>query len=535
MFHLQALPADLFILTTEHLVAAIGIRKALRLRTVNKAFDTAILHAICISQVVDVDDPATPGLVSHIHPRLKGMIIAVKSRSSWRMNKRYVHVVAMVNQSLDNLIGETDARQKQSRHEEVAAAIIPVYSTNDVPLTAAIREQNLLSGAVVVGNVPIIRALLAGSHSIHDTADVNGATPYFHSPLTLAAARGCMETGRILLDHGARLDSIGSVSAERVELPSQAEWNNRDVYEQLRDMSSRSASSSPLSAAVFAGNTEILQTFLHPSRRLPLTSLAYLRAILVAARAGRLDLIELLFDTIGKRMSDFCQFDKQMMWAAVGGCQKEVVQMLLDHGTDVHAFSSRQGYERSTLSLAASMGKVDMIHFLMQRGADPNLPRDGEIGCLPIEAAALYGQEEVVELLIDRSPYLSRALFKATEGGQFRVIKWLLSKFPDLLHSWEYENITVGQLAVTNASIMGHLDVISFLVERGVSLSNGWGETETLPLNIAKERFQPWVAKHLISLGADGGAGEIAPCSEPPFCLKGLRMDERTWRWAGDY
>ncbi|KAK7979852.1 hypothetical protein PG989_012309 [Apiospora arundinis] len=78
MTGLQAIPNEVFDLIVEPLVVAIGIRKAVRLRTVSRAFDAAILHAICDRQVVDIYDLATPELYKFIGPEIRGRIIAVK-------------------------------------------------------------------------------------------------------------------------------------------------------------------------------------------------------------------------------------------------------------------------------------------------------------------------------------------------------------------------------------------------------------------------------------------------------------------------
>jgi hypothetical protein len=58
-------------------------------------------------------------------------------------------------------------------------------------------------------------------------------------------------------------------------------------------------------------------------------STEYLRAILAGASSGRLDLIEALFQMIGKDLSEFHGLGGEMLLNAVRCDQKEVVQWLV--------------------------------------------------------------------------------------------------------------------------------------------------------------------------------------------------------------
>ncbi|KAK6825957.1 ankyrin repeat-containing domain protein [Apiospora arundinis] len=71
MTGLQSILNEVFDLIVEPLAISIGIRKAVRLRTVSRAFGADILHAICDRQVVDIYDPATPELYKFIGPEIR--------------------------------------------------------------------------------------------------------------------------------------------------------------------------------------------------------------------------------------------------------------------------------------------------------------------------------------------------------------------------------------------------------------------------------------------------------------------------------
>ena len=527
MIDLQAFPDEIFNIIIEHLVIAIGIQKAVLLRTVNQAFDAAILQAICVSQVIDIDDPATPNLASQMVPTLRGKIIAVKSHFVDVASKSYISVVAKVSRTLDTLIGETNEELVKSRRESIAGAVILVDSD---PIDAKVEAQNLLSGAAIVGNLPVLKSLLERNESLSASADVNDLTPYFHSPLTLAAAWGHLGIVRHLLDCGARLDSVSSYWNEHRKLTDQADWNCQD--EEIRYISLYQQGPSALRAAVLGGHEDIVHLLLRPQYRLHTTSLEYLRAVLAGARAGRLDLIEALFKAIGKDLSDFTDFGKEMIWAAIRCDQKEVVQMLLDNGVEINAFpypDFRQYH--GTLQLAASLGNTSMVRFLIERGADVSFNELHRAGNLPIEGAALCGQEEVVELLIEHGADPVMAFRSAAQGGQPRLLKSLLSRFIDLPYR---EGGEIGIIAFWRACGARNLTAITILVEAGVSLNDRYEYSPELPLNLAKKYFGPWLVNHLISLGAQE-TDEETSAREREYNVRGVRTSERTWEWVGKY
>ena len=528
MVDLQAFPGEIFNTVIEHLVIAVGIQKAVILRTVNQAFDAAILQAICISQVVDIDDPATPRLASDMVPTLRGKIIAVKSHFADPASKSYLYVVAQVNRTLDNLISETREELLKSRHESIAAAVNLVDSG---PIDAKLEAQNLLSGAAIIGDSSVIKSLLECDESSSASADVNGLTPYFHSPLTLAAGRGHFAIVCHLLEYGARLDSVAGDWHEDHNLTDQADWNNQS--EAVRFLSLSREPPSALRAAVLGGHGDIVHLLLRPQFRLPTTNIEYLRAVLAGAEAGRLDLIEALFKAIGKDLSDFTGLGREMIWAAIRCDQKEVVQMLLNSGVDINAFPyPDMRRHHGTLQIAASLGNTSMVRFLIERGADVSLDTfNDRVGNLPIEGASLCGQEEVVQLLIGHGAEPVKAFLSAAEGGQPRVLKSLLSRFPDLPYR---EGGEIGQRAFYKAMFTSNLTAMAILVEAGVPLNDGYESSSALPLNIAKQVSGAWVIKYLISLGAQDTNKEAA-ASVSESTVRGVRVSERTWEWVSKY
>ncbi|KAI1868397.1 hypothetical protein JX265_007220 [Neoarthrinium moseri] len=518
---LRVFPSEVLNLIMEQLVIAVGIRKLLRLRTVNRKFDTAILQTICVSQTVDIDDPATPKLASRMPPTLRGKVVAVKSQFAITSSESYLSVVAGVNQALDDLM-ETDSEQlRRSRHETIAGAVLLV---RDHPVDHKIEAQNVLSGAVILGNLPIIALLL------QDT-DVNGTTPYFHGLLTLAATYGHLDVVRYLLTCGARLDSVfSSWSDQQYRLVSLPEWQAQN--ENIRPMSLRVEPPSALRTAVFGGHTDIVHLLLHSEHRLPITDTEYLRAILAGAKAGRLDLIDALLQTIGRKLADFPDLENEMMWAAVRYGRKHVVQKLLDNGADINAFRVPCLYpDHSALYIASSLGNISMVHFLIERGAKIN----NNPNRLPIEGAALAGHEEVVELLLDHGADPSSALRSAAAGSQPLLIKYLLHRFPDLPFRDAGE---LGLLAMVRALLVKNLTAVTLLVEAGVDPNDDFytGPDGSLWYLAQQASFGRWIGEHLITLGArHSGEDTYNDDSNEPPTIRDVRVSERTWEWVSKY
>ncbi|KAF8733376.1 hypothetical protein HU200_014983 [Digitaria exilis] len=80
----------------------------------------------------------------------------------------------------------------------------------------------------------------------------------------------------------------------------------------------------------------------------------------------------------------------------------QVVKILLEHGADAGAdvnFISPSGL--TVLMKAADDGLTDMVKFLLQSGADPNIA--DEDGKIPIMFAAVHGHRELVEILFPKT------------------------------------------------------------------------------------------------------------------------------------
>lgn len=542
MAQLHHCPTEILDIIIEYLVIRIGIIKAVRLRSVCRAFNVAILDAIIVRQVVDSLDPGSPYLWGHMSSDLQAKIAVVKSCSSEVTRTDGLFAIARVNQMLDELTNETDESLLKQRHEAVAEAANPhctAYGSPDRTYDSKFDSQNILSGAIIIGNTPVVKSLLTGSQgvpaSLVDVADVNGITPYFGRPLVLAAGCGHTEIVRYLLDYGARPDLIGRYSTYEPEIEqANSDWEP-DLEAALFHVSFGSGhpatAPSALRAAVSGGYIDIVRLLLLAKDRLSPSKTEYLASIVAAATVS-VDLIQMLVQAGEKNLLDIPGLGQEMLWGAIRYDRKDIIQMLLDTGAaDVNQLADTY-HVTSALQYAASLGNIGMMRFLLERGASIHLP---EHACgymySPVEGAAVYGHEGAVEFLLERGASPNEALRGAAKRGEPRVVQWLLDRSPDLLYQ---ENGNVGRRALFYAVGCRNLTTLTILVKHGATLNDGYQDFGELPINLAKDRAGSWVVRHLLSLGAEDTDTEIVQ-ERDLMTMSSIRISERTWEWLGKY
>lgn len=536
MMNLQDLPSELFDLIIEHLVITIGIQKAVLLCVVNEAFQTPIEQAICVTQVVDIHDPATPDLPRSISPRLRGKIIEVQSRSATASSRGYVRAVAYVNAFLDSCEEACNPQLLQRRREAVAEAVLVNVDGQPYRDDRETLLRNKICGAAVVGSLPILKDLLESSHGCVNASIAQGTTHYFPSPLALAAGAGHIEVVQYLLDLGVDPSEDHTTYHVR-ELATQSDWNGKDEYIRYWALyPSGREYVSALRAAILGGHDPVVHLLLAPSYRLPLDSLEYIRAILDSATMGRLDLTQQLFTTIGKSISDFPGLSKELLLTATHHNHRNIITWCLTHGgEDINTVRDAANFKKwGPLHTAAATGDSDLAQFLLDEGANINLTLYNSEASThkpsPIDTAAIHGQEEAVELLLDLGADPARAVYSAVEGGQVRILRSVLRRHPDLIREQDGDFRTSIMVRAMSA---GSLPILSLLVGAGVWLDGFEGDAGNSPVKFAKIAGWDWIVEHLIKMGARDVEGVEA--SKFESTVRGIRVSRRTWEWISKY
>lgn len=507
------------------------------------------MSAICTGQVVDIKDPAIPGLYSWVPTPLKGRILLAQSCSEKATSEdKAVAVIAQVNQSLDQLTRLGDEHWQLEQCQQIVSEAVAhldgykLAQTNKYGLEIddETKAQNLLCGAILTGDLVLVQSLLRGSHS-STTVVVNKESPYFGRPLHLAAVWGHLEIVQYLLNSGADSHLFsGSLDGD-----DDNDWNSDVQHVRLPDRHIyQSSTGSVLRAAALGGHEKIIHLLLKPEHRPSLSRGEYLRAILAGVRGGHLNIINVLLQAEDESLQSLGAFQEEMLWEAVRHNQEGVIRMLLDNGVNVNATTYTDGRDHGTaLHIAASQGYHQLVQILLNHGADVN---QGESlrSIAPINAAARGGHEEVVQILLDHGASSGEAFISAADGGQVHLLQSLLQKGGLNIHAVNEDGLTIGMQALERAIITKNPTIISILVAKaGVTINHDTLSPRDSPIIIAKTYAAQWIVNFLLSLG--GNDQEFDPedqrdcfpedCYAEQISRGGIRITQRTREWVGRY
>ena len=160
--------------------------------------------------------------------------------------------------------------------------------------------------------------------------------------------------------------------------------------------------------------------------------------------------------------------------AAIYGGNLNIVQLLIKHGADVNATDSRMG--QSPLMRAVASGNEEMAQVLIANGASLNA--ESRNGFRAIHFAALYGQRDIVEMLVDANAEtqipageLGSPFLIALSEGYEEVARLLLTD--DIYVNMRNSD---GSTPLHEAAGAGMVQLTRDLVERGADLNARLGE-----------------------------------------------------------
>ncbi|KAJ8966249.1 hypothetical protein NQ314_003664 [Rhamnusium bicolor] len=238
-----------------------------------------------------------------------------------------------------------------------------------------------------------------------------------------------------------------------------------------------------------------------------------------AVNSGNIDMVEYLMTTLGKELSvnqnDACCFSPLHMAAANGDI--EMLRWLLRRGANVNAVGGRQ--RQNALHVAARSAHLTIIRILVEAGADINAVDVEERSILTL--AVRQSNEEAVRYLVKSGARVNHEepggvtpLRLAVWANNASVVRILLDGGARLVHSHH-----LVHTAVSN----NNLEVVRMLVEGGAML-NARDDQGHTPLMLACSRKNLAIARYLITHGSDvNAASHIDGKTALHICVQDVR------------
>jgi len=190
------------------------------------------------------------------------------------------------------------------------------------------------------------------------------------------------------------------------------------------------------------------------------------------------------------------------------------------------------------LIMASGQGHMDIVKFLLKKGADINFKTDT---VWVMRSTSGYGHTGVVELMLtewteNADVYVKSkdffgvtALVMASQNGHTEVVKLLLENGADV-------NMKIklfGETALWLASQNGHAEIVKLLLDKGADVNvkandeilrqnfvghfKGYEDCSVTALWMASQNGHPEVVKHLLAANADVNAANTINNATPLF------------------
>ncbi|GLH10395.1 Ankyrin repeat and KH domain-containing protein mask [Gryllus bimaculatus] len=362
------------------------------------------------------------------------------------------------------------------------------------------HERTALHYATMNGYLNVMRSLLEYG------ANPNAKDAAKKTPLTIACAKGDEQSVLLLLECGAdvrRYDankqtalhiasSGGHVDVVKLLVESNADSNSTDKF-----------SRTPLMLAAQHGHVQCVAYLLRHGADIRMCDTSNETVIHHAATAGHLEIVTLVVESEaepdGGGGDDASR--SLLMLAAEVGCVAPV-RFLLQHGADVHRGDSQL---RTALHYAARGGHLEVMSLLVVNNADVDW-QDRE-GVSPLMLAAHNGHVNAVLFLLHHMAAVrlgnaagTTALHYAVESGHSEIMKILVDHDADV-DVVDQNHGTPLMIAARNSD----LSSVEFLLEQGanIHLRNALGRSA---LHCATYNCHHELMRLLVEQGADSGA-----------------------------
>lgn len=327
--------------------------------------------------------------------------------------------------------------------------------------------------------------------------DVDTRDEENNTALIMGAGNGCADVVRLLADNGADLEARNQ--CRNTALGAACDNGKADVVKLLLDLganlkSKNSEGLTPLALACRGGHLHVVKLCLDAGADVKSRTKAGKTPLILASSEGHADVVKLLME----RGADIGAKDLEGATAWTEAARRghlPIVKFLVQMGANVAAISgafldsqlvlatlhndlvrakellmlgakpdATTESGDSVLALAAGLGHLKLIEYLVEKGANVNLRIRGNSTALLL--AARSGRTKVVELLLAKGAYPdatdkdgNTSLSLAARHGYGEIVTLLLAKKADLNARNKH-----GSTALTLAAEHGHLGVVRLLL-----------------------------------------------------------------------
>ncbi|CZR69571.1 uncharacterized protein PAC_19471 [Phialocephala subalpina] len=355
--------------------------------------------------------------------------------------------------------------------------------------------------------------LVTGAHTPRSEG---GSITEHCTALEVAAASGKIELVQLLLDHGARINEVGTKDMQPSILDKAVNTEGMAMMHYLFEQGAdaRLDKGAAVHAAVHQHDIPKLKLLIEHGADIN-RDCGWHGSVLQSAISDK------QYDTARFLLSAGANINFQgghhgtplesAIHDVFGPGNSDFVLELLEHGADVNRPSGHWG---TPLAAAASIGDEKILHALLDHGADIN-QRGGEFGTALL--TAIWRDHFVIahELLdrgadIHASGFVVSALVAACgyfRPGQLKLVERILDLGADIeAHGEdEGENNWRSFSALQMAAYVGNEKVVQLLLERGANIHSG-GRKYGNPLAAASFKGHIGIVKMLIEKGADVNA-----------------------------
>ena len=227
----------------------------------------------------------------------------------------------------------------------------------------AAAQPGDLQAAILAGNIEVVQGLIAAGADVDEPGDLG-------TPLHVAALKDNVAIGRILLDHGARIEAT-SEPYEMRPLHVAASYGSPAVAAMLlergaevdpKELSGRT----PLVLAVTFGHPEVAKALLAHGAHVDASDVkSGWTPLDLAILRGSRDLAELLLDRGASLDPVYINSPIPLVLAAKAN-QPELIELLVSRGASLAA---RDGSGRTALMKAKADGRLEAAASLRRLGA----------------------------------------------------------------------------------------------------------------------------------------------------------------------